>query len=284
MPFVNDPAGIQHHLDPRFFLDAAERFAPPALITSETSQAERFLRRHRTIVIKRSNSCGGRGVYRLALARDGGLLVDNLIEGSRVVERFSELFASLTGGGWQPVLLMRYLPRVTEGDKRVVVVDGEIYGGYLRRSADGHWVQNVSLGGDCELAPVQNAERAAIAATYRRYQRAGIHVLGYDFIRDDDGRWRLSEINAGNVGGLARLEHLGVRGITDRFVDWLQTLRDRSRGSVFMDRRLPLPDAETDGSGLGRFSLSKQGAAMTATGMSSAAGCRRPGATPVAGQ
>ena len=133
---------------------------------------------------------------------------------------------------------------------RVVVVDGEIYGGYLRRSADGHWVQNVSLGGGCELVPVGSTERVAIAATFQAYQRAGIHVLGYDFLRDDDGSWRLSEINAGNVGGLDRLEHLGVRGVTDRFVDWLQSRCDGSRGSVPLDRCLPLPGAETLGSRL----------------------------------
>ena len=45
-------------------------------------------------------------------------------------------------------------------------------------------------------------------------------------IQDDDGVWRVSEINAGNVGGIFRLEELGITGVTDRFVGWLHRFVD----------------------------------------------------------
>ena len=70
-----------------------------------------------------------------------------------------------------------------------------------------------------------------VRVTANRYRELGIYVLGYDLLRDDD-TWVVSEINAGNVGGLFRLQYLGVAGITDRLVDWLCRYAERSREPV----------------------------------------------------
>ncbi len=235
--FVNNPAGVERQLDPAFFLNAAGGFTPPVILTAEATTAAGFLAQHRIMVAKRANSCGGRGVYRIS-PTPGGYVSDNVIEGERRYPAFPELFAQLTRNGAEALLLMRYLPRVTEGDRRIIVVDGEIYGTYLRTSSDGKWVQNVSFGGGCELVPVEDQDRQIVDATQGPYRDAGIHVLGYDLLRDDNGKWRISEINAGNIGGLFRIEYLGVAGVTDRFVAWLRAYRDRNNGG---QRRYPSP-------------------------------------------
>jgi glutathione synthase/RimK-type ligase-like ATP-grasp enzyme len=226
--FVNDPAGIARQLDPAFLIRAARGHLPPVLLTGDAGEAEAFFRRHGTVVAKRPNSCGGREVYRIGFAADGSLRSDNIGEGERIHADFAALFARLSAEGAESVLLARFLPRVTEGDRRIVVVGGEIYGTYVRSSTDGHWVQNVSRGGRCELLDVTGEDRRLVEATCRPYREVGVNVLGYDLLRDDDDRWLISEINAGNVGGLFRLEYLGVAGITDRFVDWLHRLAETS--------------------------------------------------------
>lgn len=230
LAFVNDPAGIQQQLQPEFFLTAAAKFTPPTIITTDEAEASGFLQRHGTVVAKRANSCGGRGVFRISQAPKGPLLMDNIVEGSRAFDDFSPLFAYLTRNGAESLLVMRYLPRVIEGDKRIVVVDGEIFGAYLRTSPNHHWVQNVSFGGGCELVPVEPADQRIVAATCGHYREAGIHILGYDLLRADDGDRQISEINAGNIGGLFRIEYLGVAGVTDRFVDWLHEFVGREKG------------------------------------------------------
>ena len=113
-----------------------------------------------------------------------------------------------------------------------MAVDGEVYGAYLRRSADGHWVQNLSMGGTATPAHCGELERRLVQATSPHYARHGIHILGYDLLRDDDGQWTISEINAGNIGGLFRLEQMGAGPITDRFVRWLH----RFAGAAFNER------------------------------------------------
>ncbi|MEL6816582.1 MAG: hypothetical protein AAFP03_17500, partial [Cyanobacteria bacterium J06598_3] len=52
---------------------------------------------------------------------------------------------------------------------------------------------------------------------------------GYDFLMDDDGTWRISEINAGNIGGFARLELLTGQPVMNRLIDWLIEYAQRSQ-------------------------------------------------------
>jgi glutathione synthase/RimK-type ligase-like ATP-grasp enzyme len=237
--FVNDPAGIQRHLAPDFLMRAAGDHLPPTLLTDDADQAAAFFAQHGTVVAKRPNSCGGREVFRLSTESDGRIDSDNIVEGRRGYPDFASLFRHLTQSSTEPVLLARYLPRVCEGDKRIVVVGGEVYGAYLRRAADGHWVQNVSRGGQVQLDTVTDADRAIVDGTTPAWSALGINVLGYDLLRNDDGGWLISEVNAGNIGGLFRLEYLGVHGITDRFVDWMTRF-------AAADPASPVPGATID--------------------------------------
>ena len=92
-------------------------------------------------------------------------------------------------------------------------------------------MQNVSFGASCERVAVEERDREIVARTCPPYREAGIHLLGYDLLRDDDGTWKVSEINAGNIGGIFRLEEMGVAGVTDRFVSWLHAFVGRSVSS-----------------------------------------------------
>jgi glutathione synthase/RimK-type ligase-like ATP-grasp enzyme len=233
VPFVNDPSGISRQLDVGFLLEAAGQYTPSAVVTNEQDIAQRFLNEHGTMVVKQSNSCGGRGVYKISTDPQGDFATDNVTEGPRTFHSFSGMFLYVTKGSSEQVLLMSYLPRVTEGDRRLVVMDGEIFGTYIRRSKSGHWVQNVSFGSTCDLMPVTEEDRRMVEATAPYYQQAGIRLLGYDLLLDNSGTWKISEINAGNIGGLFRLEYLGVKGVSDRFVDKLRTRNGNRQATQF---------------------------------------------------
>lgn len=218
--FVNSPRHKIEQIAADFLLKVAQEWIPETIVTSDYATALNFWLRHQTIIAKQANSCGGRGVYKIWY-ENSLFQVDNFNQGLNSFANFAEVLSFLTNKTQAPIQFVRYLKNVQQGDKRVVVVDGEIYGAYLRRSKSGHWVNNVSGDGECLLAEITDAEQEAISNTVEAYQIRGLHTLGYDFLLDDDGVWRISEINAGNIGGFARLEQLTQTPVMARFIDWL---------------------------------------------------------------
>ncbi|MEL7010970.1 MAG: YheC/YheD family protein [Cyanobacteria bacterium J06648_1] len=218
--FVNSPRHKQEQIEADFLLKVASAWIPDTIVTLDYDTAWDFWLKHQTVIAKQVNSCGGRGVYKIWY-EDNMFQVDNFQRGQYSASCFTQVWKYLTDETDAPLQLVRYLRQVNQGDKRIVVVDGEIYGAYLRRSKSGHWVNNVSGDGECRLAEITDSEREAIASTVGAYRARGLHTLGYDFLLDDDGVWRISEINAGNIGGFARLEQLTQTPVMARFVDWL---------------------------------------------------------------
>ncbi|WP_299488126.1 YheC/YheD family protein [Acaryochloris sp. IP29b_bin.137] len=218
--FLNHPIRKQEQMQPDFLSKIAGPYIPHTLVTSEVEQAQSFFQQHQMIVAKRANSCGGRGVFKIW--QDANQFwVDNSLTGTHGFPTFQSVMGYLQGNVSEPLQFVRYLQKVTAGDKRVVVVNGEIYGAYLRRSRTGYWVNNVSVDGDCTLAEIMPEEQEAIANTVGAYSERGLHTLGYDFLLDDDGTWKISEINVGNIGGFARLQALTGEPICDRLTDWM---------------------------------------------------------------
>ncbi|MBP0022282.1 MAG: hypothetical protein J7647_32590 [Cyanobacteria bacterium SBLK] len=234
--FVNSPTGKKEQIQADFLLKVARSFIPTTIITSNWQEAlDFFAQNNHIIVAKQANSCGGRGVFKIEY-RGGKFQVDNFLAGVREFEHFIDVMNYMQKSPDDSLILMKYLSRVNAGDKRIVVVDGEIYGAYIRRSASGHWINNVSGDGECFLAEITSEEREAIAATVSAYRDRGLHTLGYDFLMDETGTWRISEINAGNIGGFARLELLTGQPVMERLFAWLQGFARRPRG----DRRIAL--------------------------------------------
>ncbi len=100
---------------------------------------------------------------------------------------------------------MQYLPRVTEGDKRIVVVGDTVIGAVLRVPRPGHWLANVSQGATAEASDVSFAERRIVDTLSPRLAALGIVMFGVDTIVGPDGHRLLSEVNTMSVGGLLDL-------------------------------------------------------------------------------
>ena len=229
--FINSPSNKIEQIEADFLVKVADDYLPETIVTDNWQEAFSFWEKHQTIVAKQVNSCGGRGIFKISY-QDSLFMVDNLNLGTKMFADFAQVIKYTQGSTNQPLQLVRYLNNVHYGDKRIVVVDGEIYGGYIRRSQSGHWVNNVSGDGECFLSDISAYEKEAIANTVIHYQQRGLHTLGYDFLMDDDGNWRISEINAGNIGGFARLEQLTGKPIMQKFIDWMVDFAHNSNNSL----------------------------------------------------
>lgn len=232
--FINRPSGKKEQMKSEFLLRVAQDYIPETMITTDWTEALTFFEQFQVIVAKQANSCGGRGVFKIWY-QEGRFHLDNIVTGKQSWPTFASVMAALQAGQTEPLQFCRYLTRTDAGDKRVVVVDGEIYGSYLRRSKSGHWVNNVSSDGVCTLTDITADELDAIRHTVGQYQARGLHTLGYDFLLDDDGTWRISEINAGNIGGFARLELLTGEPVMDRLITWMVDYAQRPVGGLQVD-------------------------------------------------
>jgi len=224
--FLNNPINKKLQISAGFLSKLAPNFTPDTVVAIDAGDLSAFLARHRVVVAKRPNSTGGLGVFKI-WREDRIFKTDHIRHGIRQHESLGDVM-DYARGEWDRIELVRYLDRATAGDKRIVVIDGEIYGAYLRRSVSGHWVHNVSNSDSkCTIADITDFERLAIDRTVPLYREYGFHTLGYDFLTNNDGGWLISEINVGNIGGISRLELLTGEPYIARFLTWIIALAKR---------------------------------------------------------
>ena len=204
---INDPAGVLLTGNKAFLLNFPE-WTPPTL-RAQTAAELRAFAEHHPLVLKPLTEYGGRGLVRI---REGRVETDG---------RSYPLDDWLVGTDPADYLAMQYLKNVTEGDKRILVVNGRILGASLRLPAPGEWLCNVARGGTSILAEVSERERAMVAAITPTLLRHGVVFCGIDTLTDDDGQRVLSEINTTSIGGFPQAEAQTGRPVLQQTIDEL---------------------------------------------------------------
>ena len=219
--FVSRPSSMLACDVRSFYRAHASRFLAPGLMTRSVEDAAGFVRATGATVAKRNRSYGGKGISRI-LPDGGGWRLEHASGESVASGTVEELVQILLALDPEPYEFVRYLPRATAGDKRVCVVEDQIYGAFLRVARKGGWLNNISSGASALPATVTDGEVRIIKATSPAYLERGLLTLGYDFLQDDSGDWILSEVNASsNTGGYNWIELVGGASVFPRLFDWL---------------------------------------------------------------
>ncbi|MBA4490412.1 glutathione synthase [Paracoccus sp. S1E-3] len=188
---VNDPFWVRNSPEKLMVLDFPD-LTPETLITRDLAEIRAFRDAHGDIIIKPLYGNGGAGVFHLR-PDDPNL--------SSLMEQFA-------GINREPVIAQRYLPAVQNGDKRIILVDGEPIGAINRVPALGEARSNMHVGGRPEKTELTEREREICAAIGPSLREKGLLFTGIDVI---DG-W-LTEINVTSPTGLQELERFdGVNG------------------------------------------------------------------------
>lgn len=182
---VNDPAQVRNAPEKVFVLDYA-RFMPPTLVTRSTDEARAFLAEHGAIVVKPLHGNGGKAIFKV---EEGGL---NL---SALFEVFNQTWR-------EPHMVQAFLPDVAKGDKRIVLVDGEVAGAINRLPGEGEIRSNLAVGGSAEKTELTDREREICDALGPELKRRGLIFVGIDVI---GGEW-LTEINVTSPTGIVAIE------------------------------------------------------------------------------
>lgn len=181
---VNDPFWVRNSPEKLMVLDFPD-LTPPTLIARDLEAIRAFRQRHGEIVVKPLYGNGGAGVFHLR-PDDPNL--------SSLVEMFS-------GINREPVIAQKFLPAVTLGDKRIILVDGEVVGAINRVPQAGEARSNMHVGGRAEKVGLTDREREICARLGPVLREKGLIFTGIDVI---DG-W-LTEINVTSPTGIQELE------------------------------------------------------------------------------
>ena len=217
---VNDPRALRETNEKLSVLEFPE-LAPLTLVTRSLSELDDFLGRcDDRMVIKPLDRCGGSGIF---LARAGDPNLRSILE-------------TATDNGRRLVMAQRHLPEARDGDKRILLLDGQPLGAVLRVPAPDDARGNFHAGATARRTELTPRDREICARVGAHCRRRGLALVGIDVIGD-----HLTEINVTSPTGLRQINRLEGVQLEDTFIDWLEP-RCAARRSETAD---PAPHATT---------------------------------------
>ena len=194
--FINKPSGIVRCSNKSVLLNF-QNVCPPIKLCTSVDEIIEFSKLQ-DIVLKPLKEYGGKGLVRIM----NGVLNDGK-EDHDIYEYLEKIKTIITSEG---LMAMKYLTNVKLGDKRLLVVGGEVLAASLRMPAKGSWLCNVSMGGLAQIAVADEDELDIVRVIDPFLSKNGIFIYGVDTLVDDSGKRTLSEINALSIGGFMQAE------------------------------------------------------------------------------
>jgi len=208
---INDPVSVRNAPEKLFVMNFPQ-LMPPTLITRDRAEIEAFLDQHGEAVMKPLHGYGGAAVFKISTADPNfGSLYD--------------LFATSFREQW---VVQRFLPKVSEGDKRIILVDG-VAAGAVNRVPAAHDIRaNLARGGAATPAQFTDREKEICAVIGPELKRLGLIFTGIDVI---DGH--LTEINVTSPTGLRAIKALGGPDLSVTIWDAIEAKLTERRAKSF---------------------------------------------------
>ncbi|MBO0749774.1 MAG: glutathione synthase [Porphyrobacter sp.] len=206
---VNDPASVRNAPEKVFVLDFRP-FMPPTLVTRSVAEVREFMGKHGAVVVKPIHGNGGKAIFRVP---ESG---DNL---GALFEVFNQTWP-------EPHMVQPFLPEVSEGDKRIVLVDGDYAGAINRKPREGEFRSNLAVGGHAEKTELTPREEEICAAIGPELKRRGLIFVGIDVI---GGQW-LTEINVTSPTGIVSIDQFNGTDTAARIWDAIEMRRAAMAG------------------------------------------------------
>ena len=162
----NEPSAVRDHSEKLSITEFPE-LIPPTLVTRELEAVEHFHQTHRDIVIKPLDGMGGMGVFRVGA---DGLNLASIVE-------------TLGENGARTLMVQRFLPEIAQGDKRVLLIGGEVVPFALARIPQGNEIRgNLAAGGKGVAMPLTEGEKRVAEKLAPILNQRGLFLVGLDLI------------------------------------------------------------------------------------------------------
>lgn len=198
---ANDPASVRNAPEKVFVLDYAQ-FMPPTMVTRSLDEVRAFQAKHGEIVVKPLHGNAGSAV--MHIGADGKNLA-----------ALTELFGQV----WrEPFMAQAFIREVSGGDKRIVLVDGEVAGAINRIPGKGEIRSNLAAGGSAEATTLTPSEQEICDLLGPELKKRGLIFVGIDVI---GGKW-LTEINVTSPTGIVVIDSFNGTDTPGRIWDAIQ--------------------------------------------------------------
>ncbi|MBX2799299.1 MAG: glutathione synthase [Myxococcales bacterium] len=199
---VNAPAGLKLFNEKMWVAAQWPELQPPTLVSNDVAQLKAFVRgRSERTVLKPWDGNGGRGVL-VTESTDGNL---------------ASMVELLTKEGTDYVIAQGYIPEVVDGDKRILLFDGEVVGQMLRVPVQSDHRANMHVGADTRACELDAQDRRIVAAIAPKLREWGMVFVGIDVI----GGY-LTEINVTSPTGIREINRLAGKKLEADLVDCVQ--------------------------------------------------------------
>jgi glutathione synthase len=200
---VNDPAEVRNAPEKIWVLDFLD-LMPPTLVTRSLEDVQAFRAEYRDIILKPLYGNGGASVFRLT-PEDTNL--------GSLVELFQTVFR-------EPFMVQQYRPEVRNGDKRIILVDGDVAGAINRVPSAGETRSNLHVGGTARPTELTAREHEICARLGPELKKRGLIFTGIDVIGD-----YLTEINVTSPTGIRQVKDFGGNDIAAMIWDAVEAKR-----------------------------------------------------------
>ena len=162
----NTGSALRNHPEKLAIAEFPE-YTAPTLVSRSMSRLREFYDEHQDIVIKPLDGMGGAGIFRVK-ANDGN---------------FSAMVEMLTAYGTQSIMAQKFIPDITAGDKRILIINGEPIPYVLARiPKEGENRGNLAAGGSGVAQPINDYDRTMARAIAKRLEGRGLFLIGLDVI------------------------------------------------------------------------------------------------------
>jgi glutathione synthase len=197
---VNDPRGLREANEKLYACQFPE-LMPETMVTSDRERIKSFVAQvGGRAVIKPIDGAGGEGVMAL-------------IEGD---PNFRAIIDSVTHNARRLAMVQRYLVEYKQGDKRILLLDGEPIGALLRVPKADDIASNLRMGGTAHSGVIDEADRRIIERIAPRLRADGLHFVGIDVIGG-----LLTEINVTSPTGIQQIMRINRENVPAVVIDWL---------------------------------------------------------------
>lgn len=197
----NSPRALRDHPEKLALMEFAQ-FAPATLVTRRPEAIRAFHAEHKDIILKPLDGMGGMGIFRVG---PDGMNLGSIIE-------------TLNQGGATSVMVQRYLPDIVLGDKRLLLIGGQVAPFVLARIPQGSEVRgNLAAGGKGVAQPLTDTDRAVAEAIAPTLAARGLLLVGLDMIGD-----KVTEINVTSPTCFQEIQQQTGFDVPAMFVDALE--------------------------------------------------------------